>query len=33
MNYLEDLCGMFNLDDVNKIIAGQELVLPALEGE
>ena len=33
LNYLEDICALNNLDDVNKIIAGQELVLPALEGE
>ena len=28
LNYLEDICALNHLDDVNKIIAGQELVLP-----
>lgn len=28
LNYLDDICALNHLDDVNKIIAGQELVLP-----
>ena len=31
LNYLEDICALNHLDDVNKIIAGQELVLPDLD--
>lgn len=32
LNYLDDICALNSLSDVNKIIAGQELVLPDLSG-
>lgn len=32
LNYLDDICALNNLDDVNKIIAGQVLVLPDVTG-
>lgn len=32
LDYLDDICALNKLDDVNKIIAGQELVLPDVTG-
>lgn len=32
LDYLDDICALNKLDDVNKIIAGQELILPDVTG-